>query len=492
MGSSGAALLVGSATEDVTPKGAVPMSGYGNRTSPATGVHDRLRASALVIEAGDVAVGVVSVDLLNVSRELTRRIRNSLASDGVPLDELLVAATHTHAGPYVPARALDVSPALSVDGDVSDVVDLVERSVVRAVTRAFERREPGSVRVGRSREPDVPVNRRSAGGVSGNVRVPSGPVDSEVTVLDVRTVSGDRTVVYDFACHPVCTTGNETLLSADWPGYARRRIERDCDDATVLFCNGAAGDVNPRGMDPERSGEAVYEYMEDVGTSVGDAVLRALADAESSDVIARGPLRTERVTVRLPVKSTPPAETIRTYVESLNDLLDSGTDVDDAADAADAPDATNAAVGDHDADATDGPSSHRWSDRADEWIHLERQYARTLLAIAEWDTCALQNRIPYVELGGTNGIGVLGMPGEVFARQGLELKDRARVSTLLPVGYANDYVGYVPPLDQLERIGYEVRTAKLSPEAIVEFRDATLALVDGDGNAGGSRRRDRT
>lgn len=480
MGSSGAALLVGSATEDVTPEGAVPMSGYGNRNAPATGVHDRLRARALVLEADDVAVCVVSVDLLNVSRELTCGIRDSLASDGIHLDELLVAATHTHAGPYLPARALDVSPALSVDDDVSDVVDHVERSVVRAVTRAIEHREPGTVRMGQSQEPGIPVNRRAAGGVSGNVRVPSGPVDPEVTVLDVQTTSGDRTVVYNFACHPVCTTGNETLLSADWPGYAQRRIERDCDDATVLFCNGAAGDVNPRGMDPERTGEAVYEYMEDVGTRVGDAALRALKDAESADDgITRGPLRTEHVDVRLPVKSTPPAETIRAYLESLNALLDGA----EAADIANTPDA---------ADATDGPSAHRWNDRAEEWIRLERQYARTLLAIAEWDVVALENRIPYIELGGGGGIGVLGMPGEVFARQGLELKDCARVSTLIPVGYANDYVGYVPPLEQLERIGYEVRTATLSPEAIVEFRDATLALVGDGEDAGSGRHRDRT
>ena len=440
-----AALRAGSATEEITPDDPVEMSGYGDRDCPSTGVHDPLRATALVLDDGAVAVGIASVDLLNVSRELTHRVRRSLEERGVDLDQLLLAATHTHAGPYVPARALDVSPALGVDADVGDTVARIERKLVDALARAAERCEPASIRVGRAREADVPRNRRAAGGVAGNVRMPSGTVDPEVIALLIETVGGERIVVYNFACHPVCTTGDETLLSADWPGYARQRIERDRDDAAILFLNGAAGDVNPSDMDPDRSGDAVYEYMERVGTAVGDAVRRALADAESSDPIRRAPIRIDEASVRLPVKSTPPAETIREHIATLDARLD---------------------------------RLERAGDEVGyEKVDLERRYARTLLAIAEWDATSLPNRIPYVEVG---DLGILGLPGEVFARHGLELKDAARVSTLVTAGYVNDYVGYVPTLDALEAIGYEVRTAKIAPEAIVEFRAATRRLVGAD------------
>lgn len=455
-----AVLQAGAATEDVTPEGPVEMSGYGAREGPSTGVHDRLSASALILDDGAITVGLVSIDALNVSRELTRRVHRTLAADGIELDELLVAATHTHAGPYLPARALDVSPPLQADTDVSDTVAFVENRLVAAVSAAFERREPAVVRVGRAREATVPENRRAAGGVSGNVRVPSGPIDPEVTALSIETASGERAVGFNFACHPVCTTADETLLSADWPGYARRRIREAYGDVPVLFLNGAAGDINPSGTDPGRSGDAVYEYIADVGTSVGDAVVRALEDAESTDTAAmrRTPIRLDAADLDLEVKSTPPTETIRERIAQLDARLErleekrsGGSDAGETAE--EMPSADEVAVG---------------------HLTAERQYAAELLAIAEWDATSLPTRLPYVELG---ELGILGMPAEVFVRHGLELKSRARVSTLVPAGYVNGYVGYVPTLAELERVGYEVRTTKIAPEAIVDVRDAALELV---------------
>lgn len=441
-------LRAGAATEDVTPDEPVALSGYGAREGRSTGVNDPLSATALVLDDGAVTVALASVDLLNVSRELTHRIRRSLADDGLELDELLLAATHTHAGPYVPARALDVSPVLDRDVDVSGTVAEIERGIAGSIARAHERREPARIRVGHAREEDVQVNRRAAGGVTGNVRVPHGPVDPEVTALLVETGSGERAVVYNFACHPVCTTPDETLVSADWPGYARRRIQSEIGDVRVLFVNGAAGDVNPEGSSEPRTGDEVYEYMEDVGTRVGDAVLRAVADAEASPgpALQRASVRVDAADLDVPVKRTPPVEAIRERIDALEDELER---LD--------PDEEEAGYAATEADL---------------------RYARELLAVAEWDARRLPSRLPYVEVG---DLGVLGMPGEVHAEHGLRLKARARVSTLVTAGYVNDYIGYVPTLGDLEHGGYEVRTMKIDPDAIVEVREAASGLVGDHG-----------
>lgn len=124
----------------VTEWAAVEMSGYGAREGLSSGVHDSLSASAVVFDDGAVTVGLLSVDVLNVSRELTHQVRQSLADDGIVLDGLFIAATHTHAGPYLPARALDVSPPLQAETDVSDTVASIERGLVAALTAAYERR----------------------------------------------------------------------------------------------------------------------------------------------------------------------------------------------------------------------------------------------------------------------------------------------------------------------------------------------------------------
>ena len=447
-----AQLEAGAATENVTPDGPVQLAGYGGRENPSTGAHDEIFSTALVLDDGAVTVGLAAVDVLNVSRELTARIRRTLADEGIEFDELLLAASHTHAGPYVPARALDVSPVLGPDVDVSEDVAELEAGIVRSIRRAHERREPARIAVGHAEESTVPNNRRASGGVAGFVRVPHGPLDPEIAALDVETASGDRTVVYNFACHPVCTTGQETLVSADWPGYARERIESELG-ARALFLNGAAGDINPSGRnDGATSGEPVYEFMEETGIRVGDAVVEAVENAGSP--IESAPIHADGADLRFSVKETPPVEAIRARIEELEAECERLSEAGD--------DAGYAAA------------------------HADLRYAGELLNIAEWDATCLPNRVPYVEFG---DVGVLGMPGEIGVRHGLRFKDRARVSTLLPAGYVNDYVGYVPTLGDLEHTGYEVRTMKVDPDAIVEFREAGLDLVDGGGRpgAGGGR-----
>ena len=442
-----ARLRAGSATVDITPDHPVVMSGYGARDGRSTGVHDRLFATTLVLDDGAATVAIASIDVLNVSRELTHRVTTALSRRGVELDAIILAGTHTHAGPYLPARAIDVSPPLRAHEDVSRTVEAIESDLVVAIERAFERRESARLRLGHATEDSVQENRRAAGGVGGNVRMPQGPIDPDVTAVVVQTESGDETILYNFACHPVCTTPGETVLSADWPAFARRRIEAERDGATVLFLNGAAGDINPVGLDPSRSDSAVYESMERIGSRVGDAVLRAVAGAGSDDapVLERTPIRCTHRTVEFPVKRTPPLERIEDRLENLEAQLEH--------------------------------LEERGDEVGYEKVNWDRRYAEELAAIAEWDVDALPNVIPYVEIG---DLGILGMPGEVHARHGLELKERSRADTLVLAGYANDYVGYVPTLSALENGGYEVRTMKIAPEAIVEFRRAALELVVGD------------
>ncbi|MCU4751228.1 neutral/alkaline non-lysosomal ceramidase N-terminal domain-containing protein [Halobacteria archaeon AArc-curdl1] len=429
---------------DITPTSPVPMSGYGARSGLSTGVNDPLSATALVLDDGATTIAIVSIDVLNVSRELTRGVWRTLEQNGLHLDDLLLAATHTHAGPYVPSRALDASPVLRSEIDVSASLDELQTSLVEAITDAYEGLETASIRVGHAQEETVPVNRRAEGGVGGNVRLPDGPIDPNVTALLVETNTGNRTLVYSFACHPVCTTGEETLLSADWPGYARNRIEAEHPGIEVLYLNGAAGDINPRDAGTSRSGADVYEYMEYIGSQVGDAALRALADTESggNQQIERSPIRIDSATVTFPVKATPPVDVLQKRIESLESTLQRL---------------------EADGDET-GYAKINW----------DKRYAEELLAIAEWDATCLPNRLPYVTIG---DLGILGMPGEVLVRHGLELRDSAAVSTLIPAGYVNDYVGYLPTLADLENIGYEVRTMKLAPEAIVEFREKAMGLV---------------
>lgn len=114
------------------------------------------------------------------------------------------------------------------------------------------------------------------------------------------------------------------------------------------------------------------------------------------------------------------------------------------------------------------------ADEAASRYDREMRYVRELRSIGEWNVRNLPARLRYVEVG---PIGVVSIPGEALVQHGIFFKEHADVDALLVAGYADDYLGYIPPLRELENWGYEVWTAKLAPEGIVQFKDAGLNLV---------------
>src|SRR5262245_8535659 len=74
------------------------MDGYGARLSPASGTRDPLEATALFVADEDRAAVVVSLDLVGVGADLVEALRRRIRKE-VGVASVLVAATHTHAGP---------------------------------------------------------------------------------------------------------------------------------------------------------------------------------------------------------------------------------------------------------------------------------------------------------------------------------------------------------------------------------------------------------
>src|SRR5262249_55984278 len=85
-------LKAGLARVDITPSSLMQMYGYANRKcGPANGTHDPLFAKALVLEAGDSRIAIVTLDLGSmISDNLRRDVASRL---NIPL--LLLAASHT-------------------------------------------------------------------------------------------------------------------------------------------------------------------------------------------------------------------------------------------------------------------------------------------------------------------------------------------------------------------------------------------------------------
>ena len=88
----------------ITPPVGGPLVGIPERdlANGSRGVHDQLYARALVLDNGLVAIALISVDLFAVPYRLTAEIaRNVNAKTGIPQDNVVLVASHTHSGPSV-------------------------------------------------------------------------------------------------------------------------------------------------------------------------------------------------------------------------------------------------------------------------------------------------------------------------------------------------------------------------------------------------------
>ena len=95
-------LRAGAAVVDITPeKLPVIVSGMFLEGSSAA-VHSRLYARALVIQSGQTRVALVVVDTLMMPRELLDRAKQlAQQSTGIPVENMMISATHTHSAPSV-------------------------------------------------------------------------------------------------------------------------------------------------------------------------------------------------------------------------------------------------------------------------------------------------------------------------------------------------------------------------------------------------------
>ncbi|HEY1376420.1 MAG TPA: hypothetical protein VGF55_06480, partial [Gemmataceae bacterium] len=108
------ALRAGYAEADITPPLGGSMPGY-FQDRHATGVLDPLKAKALALAAGGESVAVVACDLVGVSADVVRRIRDRVGKLlPAPPRHVWVHATHTHTGGFLPRTGGFTSDADSI------------------------------------------------------------------------------------------------------------------------------------------------------------------------------------------------------------------------------------------------------------------------------------------------------------------------------------------------------------------------------------------
>jgi hypothetical protein len=277
---------VGFGAGDITPEVPVFLAGFSGRPEPAQRVHDALEARSVVIERAGQRLCLIVCDLLGMSPDVARDVRQGVAAAlDLPAARVLTACTHTHAGPSV-IRGTEALGWPTPAG----YERLLTAGCVMAARRASSALEPATLGCARRPLPGgLSLNRRGL------------PYEPTFAVLDARR--GDGSCVGTLAnvgIHPVALGPQCLEVSTDWVGPFRSALGA-ATGGDVALLQGALGDVNPEDAH-HHDDRGDHHHAEAIGRGVAGAVLDILDGLEPVTGSVGGAISR---TIHAPVGITP-------------------------------------------------------------------------------------------------------------------------------------------------------------------------------------------
>ncbi len=280
-------LLAGAARADITPPTDCLLGGFAGRDHGCEGLHDNLTVTALVLSRLGKRAVIIGMDILKLSNEQVDRIwKRSDERCGLKPGELFINCSHTHAGPIVtPPFNRKFCPENEVCPPDSDYIDRLIETTALTVEQALENRKPahadwavGKTYIGINRRAqDISIYSEQATGYE-NFPNPDKETDRSCPVMLVSSVDQQPiALLFGASCHPTTMRFNNYLISAEFPGVARRILEKNLEGAPALFLQGTAGDVKPRQVAEENSfRNGNFDDVEAVGTELAADVEKTI------------------------------------------------------------------------------------------------------------------------------------------------------------------------------------------------------------------------
>ncbi|MCX6993923.1 MAG: hypothetical protein NT011_12385 [Kiritimatiellaeota bacterium] len=380
------------------------------------------RASALVLDA-DQRICLVSLDSLTVPLHVVKAAAARITvATGIPDDNILICATHTHGGGPLTIDFLGCTP------NAEFLRRLEEGSIlaaVKAVAALGDVRSGAKAELlfGLSQEATVGRNSRLLlkDGTIGwygykekdTVR-PTGPYDPDLYVLAVQRPNGKYDgLAFNHSVHNIGRV-REDCMSPCFYGLAALEIERR-HSATTLFLPGALGSTHNITWQKAKGENLPFDSWEhnsgvppaECVHRVVDAIEEALSRAQPA---LPGPVKVLNRQFTYHVRhfdEAKAAAAVKFYMEKY---------------------------------VPQGASGQ---------IEVFRKMR---LEMAPHQGEARQTRLQVIRLG---DIVFVGIPGEMFARLGLELRRRSPFRHTCIIGLANEHIGYIPDCKAYADGGYQ-------------------------------------
>lgn len=414
-------LKAGIGKVDITPFVGTELCGYGVYLKrKARAIHDDLYARAVVLDDGSTRVALATTDIVGVVKETVDRARSLISyKTGIRKDNIIICASHTHSGPAT-------AGLMRGWGEPNiEYLDTLPTRIADAVIVAAENLKEARIGFGRGRIDSISFNRVENPDWS-EIEKEEGTIDPEVGVVSIENTEGEPlAILFNFACHGITIdyrTEDGKTVSADYPGYAERMLEQHNESAVAMFLQGACGDINPRYK--WRS----YTEMAKTGKILADEVSRVHKEIRTISDIK---MRMRHQVIGLPYDLPSLEEMGKLMVEKVKQL---------------------------------SQYSHKENSKEARRAKFYAGWANQMFVKLENNPeKEMKTEIQALEINDTILVTV---PGELFVEFGLKIKEEIPHKNVLVVGYANDFVGYIPTEKDFENNGY---AAKMVPQIIGNF-----------------------
>lgn len=405
------------------------MSGYIDRTNGNAGTYDTLHTRCLILCDGKTKLVIISNDLLEVDREITMNVRKGINEKlAIPCENIMVCSTHTHSGPAITEWDFSIRDYIKKD-EIKKIKDEITNIIIENALFCLSDLKPISIGFAETECTEVAGNRIKENGIS----------DCSINTIIVKDQhNAVMSVIVNYACHPTILGADNLLISGDFPGELTKKLDEYLVKGTSLFINGACGNQSTRFT---RRGQS-FEEVERIAGLLYDRVINSLDKVEYFNSSPKLNAKLEKVT--FPMKKLLPREQL---VKNLKDAERAKNKV------------MNSNV---------SPGEKRLAVTKYQGAEISLNLLEKLEGLE-----GIKSEIQIFRIGNAE---IVGVPVELFAEYGMEIKSKSHSSNVIIAGYANEVLGYVYTVDAAAERSYESYASPFSDEAGCELVNKVLEM----------------